>query len=162
MRNPIRLLIPSLLLIVSILLPCLSFPPNLKNAYQAKSKNKSQSPHALKAQAEMVEAAKAYRQSLEQLKALQQQDLSTAENQLDRLKASSSTSQQDLSEAERSLSEIRAKLEETKRQIAETDNLIAHPETAPQQTKPLIPKKKFRKVQMKGGKRKPCKGCISV
>jgi hypothetical protein len=100
---------------------------------QGKKKTPSKSEPTLadrvaKAKAEVAAAANDYKASLEKLLALQESDLKTAAETVERRKellAQAVISRKELEESERSLSAAQERVATTKRQMAESDTLIA-------------------------------------
>jgi hypothetical protein len=100
---------------------------------QAKKKTPRKSEPTLadrvaKAKAEVAAAANDYKASLEKLLALQENDVKTASETVERRKellAQSVISKKELEESERVLSAAQDKVANTKRQMAESDTLIA-------------------------------------
>lgn len=100
---------------------------------QAKKKTPRKSEPTLadrvaKAKAEVAAAANDYKASLEKLLALQENDVKTASETVERRKellAQAIISKKELEESERALSAAQDKVANTKRQMAESDTLIA-------------------------------------
>jgi hypothetical protein len=81
-----------------------------------------------KAKADVVAAANDYKASLEKLLALQENDVKTASDIVEKRKElldQAIISKKELEESERILAAARDKVAETKKQIGESDNLIA-------------------------------------
>jgi len=83
---------------------------------------------AAKAKDEVVAASQAYKKALEDLLALQEADVKTASETVERRKAlveQQIVSKRELEESERALAGAQAKVRETRQQMTETDQLIA-------------------------------------
>ncbi|HKA16860.1 MAG TPA: hypothetical protein VKN18_00960 [Blastocatellia bacterium] len=132
----------SIALLVALSLPSISFAQTKKTQ---KSKNKSSqkteptlSDRLAKAKAEVISAAKDYKKSLEELLKLQEADVKSASDLVEKRKAllaQSVISKKELEESEQQLGIVQAKVKDTKGKIGEADNLIAEASAEEQLTK---------------------------
>ncbi|MCI0486900.1 MAG: hypothetical protein L0229_09895 [Blastocatellia bacterium] len=98
-----------------------------------------------KSRADLVNAAKEYRTSLEKLLALIEADVELATEAVEKRKelyARSIISRRELEAGEQALSDVQRKAEETRKEIAETDDLIAEASAAVEL--PPIPRGTYR------------------
>jgi hypothetical protein len=85
------------------------------------------------AKAEVIKAAKEYKESLEKLLVFQEQDVKTAADMVEKRKAllaQKIISKRELEEGERQLAAAQAKVAETRKQMAESDDLITEAQAA--------------------------------
>ena len=114
--------------IVLLAAPTDSLAQGKKKKAPPKKAEPTLSDRVAKAKAEVAAAAADYKASLEKLLALQENDVKTASETVERRKAllaEAIISKKELEESERALSAAQDKVANTKRQMAESDTLIA-------------------------------------
>ena len=135
-------LLVSIALLMVLSLPSISLAQS-KKAQKTKNKASQKAEPTLnerlaKAKAEVISAAKDYKKSLSELLALQEADVKTASDLVEKRKAllaQSVISKKELEESEQQLGIAQAKVKDTKIKIGEADNLIAEASAEEQLTK---------------------------
>jgi hypothetical protein len=135
-------LLISIALVASLILPSVSFAQSKKATSSKKKPSKAAEPtlndKLAKAKAEVISAAKDYKKRLEELLALQDADVKSASELVEKRKAllaQSVISKKELEESEQQLVIVQAKVKDTRSKIGEADNLIAEASAEEQLTK---------------------------
>jgi CBS-domain-containing membrane protein len=104
------------------------YPMRISPNQPTESEVKEVAERIAKAQADVVAAAKDYKTSLEKLLAFQKQDVTTAQQEIEKrkaLRAQQIISEREVQQSEQMLAAAQAKVSETQKQLQESENLIS-------------------------------------